>query len=436
MATGYGTNAALERMLKMQESMHGATSIQVAAAAHKLGKSLLDQSVFDRAEDLLTRALLIYTQQAVVHADTEAVTADLARARAGLNSSDEADSIEKLTVSSDHIPTFSPQNQALRQPKEEAGSAPELPIDKAAKEIVALRKEGKPNLALADALVKLSAIYNEQEMLEKMEPLLKEALEIRQSIAGPNHLSVSTDLKNLGRLLYFMAKYEEAEPYLQRAMSIRQAELGQLHSSVADVAQWYSRLLRKTNRPEEAMKMESLVHESRAKFGSDWENYRAAAVKASDRENYFLAQALWLAALDEAKDFRFDDPRLSMTLESLAEVYWRQLKYDKAEPLCKRLLQIWESVLGPDHSDVAVAANNLAMLCERQGKHVEAALLYQQVLDINEKTLGPNHPDLDSLRQSLSKAKQDTKKQVEAKVARLEGRFNKSGRFRAHQKEE
>lgn len=420
MATGYGSsNVALEKMLKMQESMYGPTSVQAAAAAHKLAGSFVEQGAFDKAEPLLRRALHIYSQGKSPDPEKAAmVQAVLDQAMAGLNKED-GDSLEKLTVSSDHIPTFLPSDQALRQPQAEPKTHL-TPVEILANEIIELRKSGKPSQAMADALVKLAGLYNEQSKLDKMEPLLKEALQIRESLDGSSHLSVSTDLKNLGRLLYFMARYDEAEGYLKRALNIRQKELGEFHPYVADVAEWYARVLRKSSRPDEAMAMETLVRDSRSKYGSEWEHYRAAAVKASERENYFLAQALWLAALDEAKDYRSDDPRLSLTLESLAEVYWKQLKYDKAEPLCKRLLQIWESVLGPDHADVAVAANNLAMLCERQGKHVESALLYQQVLGINEKVLGPNHPDVENIRQSWARARQLAQKQVELKVAKAE----------------
>lgn len=436
MATGYSSTVALEQMLKMQESMHGPTSPQAAAAAHKLARALMEQGAFERAEPLLRRSLHVYSHPP--NADKSSATAvqeDLDKAMKAQNR-EEGEPLEKLTVSSDHIPSFVPNEQTLPQPKAEVKTTPLTPMEEHAKQIIALRKSGKPSLALADALVKLAGAYNDQSQLEKMEPLLKEALEIRESIAGKSHFSVSTDLKNLGRLLYFTSRYEEAEPYLKRAMAIRQTEMGELHPYVADVAEWYARVLRKTNRAEEAMEMETLVRESRSKFGSEWEHYKAAAVKASERENYFLAQALWLAALDEAKDYRFDDPRLSLTLESLAEVYWKQLKYDKAEPLCKRLLQIWESVLGPEHADVAVAANNLAMLCERQGKQVEAALLYQQVLGINEKILGPNHPDVEGVRQNWSRARQMAQKQVELKVAKAEGRWTRSGWHKAQRKEE
>jgi tetratricopeptide (TPR) repeat protein len=127
---------------------------------------------------------------------------------------------------------------------------------------------------------------------------------------------------------------------------------------------------------------------------------------------------MWLGALDESSDFRFDDPRLSTTLEGLAEVYWRRGKFDKAEPLCKQILQISETLLGQEHTDVALAANNLALLCDRQGKYSEAAMLYQQALAINEKILGRNHPDVIGIRECHAKARQMAQKQIEMKLER------------------
>ena len=43
-----------------------------------------------------------------------------------------------------------------------------------------------------------------------------------------------------------------------------------------------------------------------------------------------------------------------------------QGKYDEAESLCRRVLEIWEESLGPEHPNVAVASNNLAELLRAQ----------------------------------------------------------------------
>jgi tetratricopeptide (TPR) repeat protein len=75
-------------------------------------------------------------------------------------------------------------------------------------------------------------------------------------------------------------------------------------------------------------------------------------------------------------------------------------------------------LLGQEHTDVALAANNLALLCDRQGKYSEAAMLYQQALAINEKILGRNHPDVIGIRECHAKARQMAQKQIEMKLER------------------
>jgi tetratricopeptide (TPR) repeat protein len=298
----------------------------------------------------------------------------------------------------------------------------------AAGDVAALRVSSPASLALAKALTKLADLYSRRKLVTEMEPLLVEALALKESIYGSEHLSVSTDLKNLARVYFFMERYEDADPLFKRAIAIRQTAMDPLHPRVADIANWYAKALRKLSRQADASAMEGLVRESRAKYGADWEKFRQAGAKAIAEENYFVAQAMWSAALEEAKDFKIDDPRLSATLENLAEVYWQQLKYDKAEPLCKRILQISENVLGLNHPDVSLAACNLALVCERQGKHIEAAILYQQVLATREKLLGQEHPDVVATRENYERARRMAQKDVELKVdkAVAAGQWNKS----------
>ena len=444
----------LEQFLKLQENMHGPDSRQVAKVLIRLAISFMEDGQLSDAEGHLLRALRI--EQACGTPDPNfisEVSKQIERIHQKLGAPLE-DDLESLKVSTDRIPALTPMfeptqsfplsggvlgamaNQSVAESAANIGAVsttsadvvghtyvrPE-PIDKA---IVAAQLQvrqikatiGSDSVAVADALTKLADLYCRKEQLNEMEPLLVEALRIREIICGSSHLSVATDLKNLGRLYYFKQRYDLAEPYLKRAMSIREATLGQYHSYVADVAEWLAKVYRKTDREKEALEFDELVKESRTNYGSDWEKFRVGGVKALADGNVLEAQAMWLGAFDESSDFRFDDPRLSTTLEALAEVYWRRGKFDKAEPLCKQILQISETLLGPDHTDVALAANNLALLCDRQGKYSEAAMLYQQALGISEKVLGRNHPDVIGIRESHAKARQMAQKQIERKLER------------------
>jgi len=426
----------LEKHLKLQESMHGQNSVEVARVLCRLASAFMQRTQFDDAAHILRKAAECEKNAVPRDATTmEEIKRLLDVAMAQQSQIGGDDDLKILKVSSDRVPAFTPAFEPLHAPKRTD------PLDNAIADaqlqVHRLKQTaGHESLAVADALTKLADLYCRKEMNDEMEPLLKEALRIRETICGEGHLSVSTDLKNLGRLYLFKRMYEQSEGFLKRAMSIREAALGPYHSYTADVAELYANLLRKTNRHDEAQAMEDMVVESRTKYGSDWEKFRLSGVKSMEEGNFLEAQAMWLAALDETTDFRFDDPRLIMTLENLAEVYWRRNKFDKAEPLCKQILQISESVLGPEHTDVALAANNLGLVCEKQGKHAEAAILFQQALVVGEKFLGADHPDVVNIRESHAKARHMAKKELEQKLEKGQGRWNKSGWWKVYQKDQ
>jgi tetratricopeptide (TPR) repeat protein len=67
-------------------------------------------------------------------------------------------------------------------------------------------------------------------------------------------------------------------------------------------------------------------------------------------------------------------------------------RYQEAEPLLRRALQIKEQVLGTEHVDVAVLLNQLGRLCCSQGSYTESEPLFERALQIREQALGPDHP--------------------------------------------
>jgi len=89
-----------------------------------------------------------------------------------------------------------------------------------------------------------------------------------------------------------------------------------------------------------------------------------------------------------------DHPSLATGLNSLAGLYWAQLKYDEALPLFNEVLQIRRrAAKGADHPEVATALNNLAIVYQAQGKMDQAKRAGAEALQIAERVLGPDHPD-------------------------------------------
>jgi tetratricopeptide (TPR) repeat protein len=67
---------------------------------------------------------------------------------------------------------------------------------------------------------------------------------------------------------------------------------------------------------------------------------------------------------------------------------------DGALQYTKRALEIHEKVCGPEHPAVAIDANNIGMILQEQGD-LDGALQYtKRALEIHEKVYGPEHPEL------------------------------------------
>ena len=60
--------------------------------------------------------------------------------------------------------------------------------------------------------------------------------------------------------------------------------------------------------------------------------------------------------------------------------------------MLKRGLEIYKTVLGLQHPQVAKSLNHLAELFCKQGRYEEAEPLYQSALEIRETLLGAQHP--------------------------------------------
>ncbi|MDQ3257160.1 MAG: tetratricopeptide repeat protein, partial [Acidobacteriota bacterium] len=69
-------------------------------------------------------------------------------------------------------------------------------------------------------------------------------------------------------------------------------------------------------------------------------------------------------------------------------------KYDEAQPLVQRALEIRVKELGEEHPDTVAALNHLARIYEKSGSYIKAEQTNRRTLLIAERTLGPEHPDV------------------------------------------
>lgn len=133
-----------------------------------------------------------------------------------------------------------------------------------------------------------------------------------------------------------------------------------------------------------------------------WETCMADAKKSFEKGDYLKAEVLSKAALNEARKFKENDPRLEITFQNLAHVYQTMGKYAQAEVYYKEALFINERVFGKDHPNAANIFNNLGSLYAIQQNYPRAEKTFRKALVINEQVLGKNHPAVATILNNLA----------------------------------
>lgn len=145
-----------------------------------------------------------------------------------------------------------------------------------------------------------------------------------------------------------------------------------------------------------------------------WEKYRVTAEQAQQEGMFEFAETAWTAALEQAEDFGDTDRRLAYTLEKMAECLWHQGKLTDAANHCKRVLKMYEKVLGAKHPDVACFMGNLAMIYHARNMYQDAEVYYKKALEVKSHVLGADHPDVKKLQGNYADLLFVTNREAEA----------------------
>ncbi|MGE3540027.1 MAG: tetratricopeptide repeat protein [Candidatus Tectimicrobiota bacterium] len=81
-------------------------------------------------------------------------------------------------------------------------------------------------------------------------------------------------------------------------------------------------------------------------------------------------------------------------LDTLAQQFLTEGKYELAEQQARQALRILEDAWGDEHINVAPALDRLADIYGAQGKAAEAEPFLHRALTIREKVLGAQHPEM------------------------------------------
>lgn len=107
-------------------------------------------------------------------------------------------------------------------------------------------------------------------------------------------------------------------------------------------------------------------------------------------------------------------PDVAESLDALATVYYDQARFEKAEKLLERSVAIDEKDLGSRNPDTATKLHHLAVVLNDEGKYAQAELLYRRALAIREATLPSEDSEIGEIDNDLATLYDDEGKYPQA----------------------
>lgn len=134
-----------------------------------------------------------------------------------------------------------------------------------------------------------------------------------------------------------------------------------------------------------------------------------------DTSRFTEAESLLRRVLDVMeRDVGPNHPNMAVVLNNLAEFFRRTGRFAEAEPLYRRTLSIIEQYPDVDHVLLSGTIQNLALLLTESNRLVEAEALYLRALEITERRVEPDHLDIATILDNFSSLLLKTNRLAEA----------------------
>jgi tetratricopeptide (TPR) repeat protein len=224
---------------------------------------------------------------------------------------------------------------------------------------------------------------------EKEERLSREILTKQEQILGPEHPDTLLSLINLSRRLMREMRYEEAEPLALRALAGRERVLGAKHPqtliAMDTVAVLYSFM--------EQYEI-SKVYFERALRGFDKVLGQDDGRTRLCWWGYLALPPEWCSLdKDTSKEFAADHPVSIVRLNYEASKLYDKGDYRRADERQRKALALFESTLGRDELWTLACAHDLGLTLIELWNFTEAEELFRRVLAGRKKQLKPDHRD-------------------------------------------
>jgi serine/threonine protein kinase len=251
----------------------------------------------------------------------------------------------------------------------------------------------------AQMLHVMGTVYQGLGLFSRAEPLLKQAVEIRRSVLGPEHPDTLASTGRLARIIQSEGRYAEAAKLEREVVSVEERVLGPDHRTTLAEESSLAWTLVDEGHPEEAEKLcQPTLERQRRVLGIDdpdtLESMRRLAWILAAEGRYAEAEKIGRETLDRRKRvLGAEDLHTLLSMSELGVILIGESKDDEAEPLLRQTLEIQRRILGAAHQSTTATAGALGAALEHEHHYADAEQLDKESLAAQVQALGPDHPN-------------------------------------------
>jgi serine/threonine-protein kinase len=249
----------------------------------------------------------------------------------------------------------------------------------------------------ADLYQTLGTMYDQLGKYEQADSLLKASLAQRKTIDGPDSAKVAESLIALANLRNDQAQLEEGETFARQGLQMSKRHLPSDHPIVARATLTLGRILDNRGRYDEAIPIleEAMRLESGPKgVPADL----SATISELANTHYYLGHYDISKDLNE-RALRMDEqiygdrnPNVAQDLTNLADIQYQWSHYTDAEHLQRTAVGIMQAWYGKDHPETADDMTILGKYLIAEGRAEESIPILRESLAALENHYGKVHP--------------------------------------------
>ena len=259
---------------------------------------------------------------------------------------------------------------------------------------------GNKNKDTLQSMYQLAEVLTWEGKRDEAEKLCRQSLEGRRSVLGPEHRDTLISMNWLVWILFIEGKYAGAEKLGRETFADTKRALGSQDNITLSAMSRLGVVLSEEGKYPEAEGIVRQVLETRRQMLGP-ENPDTVAVTVNlgnvlmNEGKFAESEKLFRDVLPVTQRlYGPENPKTLMTVENLAIAVKDQGRYAEAEKLERAALALELAKFGPDNRSTLITMSNLAETLAGEGKYTEAEQLLREAIDGKRRTLGPEHPSV------------------------------------------